>query len=134
MAQGSYQEIQTSGYDIANLIGELEKTTIDSDTEVFNQNNKMFDTKQNSSLNGSNDKNSSSLTERKLNDFKASPVAVAESRSFGRVSKNVFMSYFSAVGSTYYIVMFFSTFIITQVLITVVELWISIWYCIYIIF
>lgn len=128
MAEGSYQEVQTSGYDIVKFIEHLEETTIESEIEVFDQNNETLDRNQNSPLKGSNGNNSSSFIERKSSEAKERPVVVAESRSSGQVSNNILL-YFSAVGSTCKVIMFFSTFIITQVFITGVELWISFWYC-----
>lgn len=134
MAEGSYQEVQTFGYDITKLIRPLEETTLESEIKVSDQNNEKIVRKQNSPLNGSNEKNSCSYTERQSSGVKERHVAVAECRSSGRISNNILMSYFSAVGSTCKVIMFFSTFVITQVFTTGVELWLSFWYCIHIIY
>lgn len=82
----------------------------------------------------SNESLSSCVDESKLSEVLNEPNQVAEFRSSGKISKNVYKSYLSAVGSTCNVCLFFFMFILTQFITSGEDYWTSFWYCIFIFF
>lgn len=74
-----------------------------------------------------NDISSSSTNKNK---YKEESKKNDEIRSSGNVSNSIYLSYFSAGGSTCKIILFFMMFVLTQVLITGGDYWLNFWYCI----
>ena len=71
---------------------------------------------------------SSSIDEIQLNETQAAPIEVAETRSSGKVSHSVYLSYISAGGNIFKISFLLFICIFTQVLGTGGDYWISYWY------
>jgi len=70
---------------------------------------------------------SSSIDENKLNETQVAPIEVAETRSSGKVSHSVYLSYISAGGNIFKILFLVFICIFTQVLGTGGDYWISYW-------
>lgn len=80
---------------------------------------------------GSNESLPSCIDESKLNETQKE---VAEIRSSGNISKSVYTSYLSAVGSNCNVFLFFFMFTLTQLLTSGEDYWISFWYYLHIIY
>lgn len=70
----------------------------------------------------------------KLSSVQAKPVEVAESRSLGEISLDVYSSYFSAGGHSSKIIFLLFICIFTQLVASSGDCWLSYWYCKQIIF
>jgi ATP-binding cassette subfamily C (CFTR/MRP) protein 4 len=71
---------------------------------------------------------SSSIDENKLNGTRAEPIEVAETRSSGKVSCSIYLSYITAGGNAFTISFLLFICILTQMLGTGGDYWISYWY------
>lgn len=135
LSEGSYQELQSSGLDFMKSLGsseesvnepkdETDKTgaTVDSnDLESFSV----------VSLPDSVHSTSSYAAEcQSKGGVPAEPVEIAEARTAGKVSRNVYLSYILAGGNALKILFLISVCIFTQVLCTGCDFWISYWYSI----
>lgn len=139
-AEGCYQELQASGIDFAKFLGTPEETAaVDPDGNATSGETDngpdgtptvATATRDDSDIPrdrpGENDVSPSScaVAEKKQG---AGPSGMAETRSSGNISKNVYASYFSAVGSTCNVFCFFFMYVLTQVLTTGGDYWISYW-------
>jgi len=70
----------------------------------------------------------SSIEDFQFNEFQEQPAEVSESRTSGSVSKNVYSSYFLAGGNGCKIFFFFIICILTQVLASGGDFWMTYWY------
>lgn len=70
----------------------------------------------------------SSTSEMQFNEAQAVPVEVAETRTSGNVSRSVYSSYYSAGGSTFKLIFFIFISVITQVLSSGGDFWMTYWY------
>jgi len=68
-----------------------------------------------------------SIDENKINETQVAPIEVAEIRSTGIVSRSIYSSYISAGGNTFKISFLLFICILTQVLSTGGDYWISYW-------
>lgn len=125
MAKGSFQELQTSGFDFAKLLGSFNEATNESGIDVINTNVENVET--------SSFKNSlmslNSIDKLEFSETQGQPFQETESRSYGRVSKSVYTSYISATENTFQVIFLVFMYIFTQILITGGDYWISFWYC-----
>ncbi|KAL4089621.1 hypothetical protein QTP88_024632 [Uroleucon formosanum] len=127
LAEGSYQELQSSGLDFTKLLRSTEETTPDTEIDNKNVTDKNFEQPSNLSRQGSIKSVASSVDENKLNGAKKEPTVVAEIRSSGNVSSSVYLSYVSAGGNTFKILFLLFICIFTQMLGTGGDYWISYW-------
>lgn len=135
LAKGSYQELQVSGIDFTKLqIGLLEdeqKRTFESDIESNLTNTNSLNSCL--SICGSNESVLSCVNESKKNSsvkcIGIQQNEEPETRSSGNVSKSIYVSYFSASGNIYEVFLLFIMCLITQILISGGEYWITYWYC-----
>ncbi|XP_050432547.1 probable multidrug resistance-associated protein lethal(2)03659 isoform X2 [Adelges cooleyi] len=127
LTEGSYQELQASGLDFTKLLGTSEEIKVVSDSEdnekssinnVLNVNTKLSRQISVQSV-------ASSIEESKING--AQPIEVDESRSSGNISLEVYSSYFSAGGNCYKIGFFLFMCVLTQVLASGGDYWITYW-------
>lgn len=139
LAEGSYQELQVSGVDFTKLQIELSDDeqirTVESDIES----NKIINTNSSNanpclSIRGSKESILSCVDESKiingsLNSVDEKPNEEPETRSSGNMSKSIYVSYFSASGNMYQVFISFVMYLITQILISGGEYWITYWYC-----
>lgn len=125
LAEGSYQELQTSGLDFTNLLGSSTNTPDLSDECKTEKTNRLSESTV-SSLGGS-DKVVEPCAEV-TNETKSEPVETAETRSSGNVSFNVYSSYILAGGNYCKILSLLLVCILTQVFESGGNYWISYWY------
>jgi len=122
LVEGTYKELQSHGVDFAKLLGSSDETAVESTGDNRCDGSNGF-----GRLHGSTESISSLADESKTNGTLSQPREDAECRSFGRVAKNVYASYLSATGSTYKLSFCLLMYIVTQVLITGSDYWISFW-------
>ncbi|VVC32373.1 Hypothetical protein CINCED_3A009972 [Cinara cedri] len=118
---GSYQKLQNSGYDFSKLLGFSEKTMIESQIECNNAYNKK-------SLNIDPILSVSvESIELPIDGAIATPTEDREICSHGHISKNVYISYFYSCGSIYKNIFVLLIFILSQVISTFGDFWLSLW-------
>eukprot|EP00102_Acyrthosiphon_pisum_P027033 XP_016664243.1 PREDICTED: probable multidrug resistance-associated protein lethal(2)03659 isoform X1 [Acyrthosiphon pisum] len=127
LAEGSYQELQSSVLDFTKLLRSSEETTTDSEINVKNATNNSLEQFSDLSRPGSIESVASSVDENKLNGVLNEHKEVAETRSSGNVSRSVYLSYISAGGNIFKISFLLFVCIFTQVLGTGGDYWISYW-------
>ncbi|XP_060872271.1 probable multidrug resistance-associated protein lethal(2)03659 isoform X2 [Metopolophium dirhodum] len=127
LAEGSYQELQSSGLDFTKLFKLSEETTTDTEIESNNVTNKSLEQPSGLSRQESFKSISLSIDENKLNETQVAPIEVAEIRSTGIVSHSIYSSYISAGGNTFKILFLLFICIFTQMLGTGGDYWISYW-------
>lgn len=126
LAKGSYQQLQASDFDFKKLLLFSEDTTFDCKNEQI-ENKKNVKTSSILSTYGSNDSIKSLINKFNLDETLKQPIQDTEIRSFGHVSKNVYMAYVSAGGSTCKIGLLLFVYFLCQILITGGDYWISFW-------
>lgn len=128
--EGSYQELQISGLEFTKL---LESSTV---TEASHNNGSKMDKPSNNNIARSISyyirqesvlSNTSSIEETKFSDIIAEPVEVAETRSSGNIPFKVYMSYIFAGGHLCKVICLILICIITQVLASSGDYWITYW-------
>ncbi|XP_026805619.1 probable multidrug resistance-associated protein lethal(2)03659 isoform X1 [Rhopalosiphum maidis] len=127
LAEGSYQELQSSGLDFTKLLKSSDET---ADSEIDDTKatiNNSVEQLSSLSRQGSIGSISSSIDDDKLNETRAEPIEVAETRSFGNVSRSIYLSYISAGGNAFTIAFLLFICIFTQILGTGGDYWISYW-------
>ncbi|XP_060851388.1 probable multidrug resistance-associated protein lethal(2)03659 [Rhopalosiphum padi] len=127
LAEGSYQELQSSGLDFTKLLKSSEETTDSEIDDTKATINNSVEQLSNLSRQGSVGSVSSSIDENKLNGTRAEPIEVAETRSSGKVSRSIYLSYISAGGNAFKILFLLFICIFTQMLGTGGDYWISYW-------
>ncbi|XP_025200376.1 probable multidrug resistance-associated protein lethal(2)03659, partial [Melanaphis sacchari] len=125
-AEGSYQELQSSGLDFTKLLKSSEETT-DSEIDIKNVTNNSLEQHSSLSRHGSIISISSSIDENKLNGTQSEPIEVAETRSSGKISLSIYLSYISAGGNAFKISFLLFICVFTQILGTGGDYWISYW-------
>lgn len=124
LSEGSYHELQVSDLDFAKLLGStIETTKNQSNTSTVHFKSNMILTRQMSTQSAT-----SSVEETKFNEFEEELVELAETRTSGSVSSNVYFNYLSAGGSCFKISFFFFVCIFTQILASGADLWVTYWY------
>ncbi|XP_026805613.1 probable multidrug resistance-associated protein lethal(2)03659 [Rhopalosiphum maidis] len=127
LAEGSYQELQSSGLDFTKLLKSSDET---ADSEIDDTKatiNNSVEQLSSLSRQGSIGSISSSIDDDKLNETRAEPIEVAETRSFGNVSRSIYLSYISAGGNAFTIAFLLFICVFTQILGTGGDYWISYW-------
>ncbi|XP_008187158.1 probable multidrug resistance-associated protein lethal(2)03659 isoform X2 [Acyrthosiphon pisum] len=125
VAEGSYQELQATAFEFAKSLGSSDDTRT-NDPE--NDTNNSLNAHMVSTLLGSNKSISSSQNDVNVSgDLAEKSKNTDKSRSSGRVSIKVYRSYLSANGSVFKVFLVLFCFILTQVLATGVDYWISFW-------
>ncbi|XP_050058893.1 ATP-binding cassette sub-family C member 4-like isoform X5 [Aphis gossypii] len=123
VAEGSFQELQASNLEFAKSLESSNDTGIN---EPENDTNKSINLVSNTL--GSNKSISSSHNDVQINRIPAvKSKNPNKSRSSGSVSINVYLSYLSAGGSVLKVFFILFCFILTQVLTTGGDYWISFW-------
>ncbi|VVC32376.1 ABC transporter type 1, transmembrane domain,ABC transporter-like,P-loop containing nucleoside triphosphate [Cinara cedri] len=126
-AKGSYQKLQSSGFDFTKLLEFSDETKFDRINEQ-NENNRNFESNSILSIRGSNDSISHlSIDKYNLDGDFPQPNENTEIRSSGRVLKNVYMTYVTAGGSICKIGLLLFVYFLCQILITGSDYWISYW-------
>lgn len=130
LAKGSFQELQSSGFDFVKMFGSSDETATDSVLECENTENSSFVTSPILPSLGSNDKTASVVAVNKLNKSLGEPNEGTEnlSNNSERKSKCTYVQYMSASGSTCKIFFLFAMYTITQVINTGTDYWITYWY------
>lgn len=133
VTEGSYQELQTSGLDFTKLFKPSTEIAVLSDNECKMDkscNNNVARSipyiRQESILSIT-----SSIDETKFNDAITEPVEIAETRSSGNVSFNVYLSYILAGGHVCKVICLIFVCCFTQVLASGGDYWITYWYLIF---
>lgn len=132
LMEGTYNEIQASDLDFENFLlssVDISNNAVDDESSDKNNGNCNVDPKfvvdrQASVRSITSSKNGQS----KLSDDYQKPTEVAESRSSGNVSFSVYLTYLFAGGRKYKIIFFIFICILTQVLLSSGDLWITFWY------
>lgn len=106
------------------------ESTITYDDVANDKNIKFIDTHPIVSPHCSNESISSLVKDSKHGENLSEPRQEPESLLSGHVMKNVYLSYFTAGGSTCTVLFFFFTIIFTQILMTGADYWITFWYCV----
>ncbi|CAI6363936.1 unnamed protein product [Macrosiphum euphorbiae] len=129
VSEGSYQDLKASSFDVAKLFGSSEDTNIENENETTNIKINSAKSCLVSSLHhGSNKSIISSKFENQISNDKASkPNSISHPQSYEYNSKNKFISYILASGSTTNICFCIFMCILTQVLITSGDIWLSFW-------
>eukprot|EP00102_Acyrthosiphon_pisum_P018651 XP_016655861.1 PREDICTED: probable multidrug resistance-associated protein lethal(2)03659 isoform X2 [Acyrthosiphon pisum] len=127
LAEGSYQELQSSGLDFTKLLRSSEETTTDSEINIKNATSNSLEQHSELSRQGSIKSVASSVDEDTLNGAQTELTEAAETRSSRNVSRTVYLSYISAGGNIFKISFLLFLCIFTQVLATGVDYWISYW-------
>lgn len=119
LADGSYQELQNSGFNYVKLIGSAEDTIDEFNTTAINASPNTFPLliTQDSKKNRIHEKSRGSK-----------PNEESEICIKGSVSKNVYKSYFSAGGNNLRVFFCFFLYFSIQVLTTGGDYWLSYWY------
>lgn len=129
-AEGSYQELRASGLDFTKLLGVSVEKDILSDNESNAQNENAYGTNSRPTLTRQSSLQSvASSVESKLSKLQTEPIEEAETRSFGSISLSVYSSYFSAGGNAFTILILLFMCVLTQVLSSGGDYWLTYWYC-----
>jgi len=129
LAEGSYQDLQNSDFDFTKILGSpAVETTTQSYNENISKNTSPKSKRIAYSRQTSIQSMASSIGDIQFNEYQEQPAEVAETRTSGSVSKNVYLSYFLAGGSVFKIFFFFTICIITQVLASGGDFWMTYWY------
>lgn len=129
LTEGSYQELQKSNLDFTKMLG---SPAVETTSSSLNEN-----TSKNSS--GNNDRTAysrqtsiqsiaSSIEDIQISESQEQPADTSETRTSGSVSKKVYSSYYLAGGSCFKILFFFGICILTQVLASGGDFWMTYWY------
>lgn len=121
LADGSYQELQASGFNFVKLIGSSEDTINEPHSMATESNPNTFP------LLSTQDSNKNSIHEKSHGDL-TNPNEEPEICASGRVPQNVYKSYFSAGENTFKIFLCFFLYFLTQVVTTGGDYWLSYWY------
>lgn len=129
LAEGSYQDLQNSDFDFTKILGSpAVETTTPSYNENIPKNTSPISQRVAYSRQTSIQSMASSVGDIQFNEYQEQPAEVAETRTSGSVSKNVYSSYFLAGGSVFKIFFFFTICILTQVLASGGDFWMTYWY------
>lgn len=125
-SESTYEELQTSNLDFAKLLrSPVEMISVTHNTSnVRNKSDPelIFDRQVTETS------VTSSVDESKSHQNKSKPTEVVETRTSGNISRTVYMSYFFAGGRKCKILFFIFICILTQVLSSLGDSWISYWY------
>lgn len=133
MTEGSYHKLQTSGLDFTKLFKPS------TEIEVLPDNERKMDKSYNNNIAHPTSyirqesilSVSSSIDENKFNDTITEPVEIAETRSSGNTSFNVYFSYILAGGHVCKAICLIFVCCLTQVLASGGDYWITYWYLIF---
>lgn len=127
LIEGSYDELQKSDLDFTKMLGSPVTTNASHNENIKNNtntNNRQIGYNRQVSIQSV----ASSIEESKFNEVKEQPVEISENRTSGSVSKSVYSSYFFASGNACKILFFFIICILTQVLASGGDFWLTYWY------
>lgn len=130
LAEGSYKELQSSGLDfVKQTFGYSDERAIASDPEPNGQlDDKTIVSGPIADLQVSNGSNPSPVDKIKLSGPLVRPKEETECQSFGNDTKNVYVSYMLASGSTCNIILLVAMYIFTQIPNSGADYWITYWY------
>lgn len=118
LIEGSYQDLQKSNLDFTKMLvspGNISKNT--------SANNHDIAYSRQTSIQSI----ASSIEDIQFSELQEQPAEESETRTSGSVSKNVYSSYFLAGGSSCKIFFFFILCILTQVLASGGDFWMTYW-------
>lgn len=121
LADGSYQELQASGFNFVKLIGSSDDTIKESHFTATKASPNTFP------LLSTQDSKNNLIHDKPRGDI-AKPKEEQETCASGRVTKNVYKSYFSASGNYFKVFLCFFLYFFTQALTTGGDYWLSYWY------
>ncbi|VVC32361.1 ABC transporter type 1, transmembrane domain,ABC transporter-like,P-loop containing nucleoside triphosphate [Cinara cedri] len=133
LAQGSYQELQSSSLDFTKMLESLKEITVASDKGSSNKNESViyldvFHSSSQQSFKGSMESISRSINGSTIHgEIETNPVEVSETCSTGNISRDVYFSYISAGGSAVKISCLIFICLLAQMLGTGGDCWISYW-------
>jgi len=131
LIEGSYQELQKSDLDFTKILrSPVVEITAPSYNENISKNTSPKNQKIAYSRQTSIQSVASSIEEVQFSEYQEQPAETAETRTTGSVLKNVYSSYFLAGGSVFKILFFFIICILTQVLASGGDFWMTYWYSI----
>lgn len=131
MAEGSYQELCSSGLDFVKSLGSSGEESVNvSGDGTFNTDATDLESFSVISLHNSAQSLSSLAAddECKPDSVRAEPNETAETRSSGKVSRSVYRSYILAGGNVFKVSFAIFTCVIAHILVTGCDYWISYWY------
>ncbi|XP_027849228.2 ATP-binding cassette sub-family C member 4-like [Aphis gossypii] len=127
LIEGSYDELQKSDLNFTKMLGSPIETTIVSRNESIKNNTNTNNRRIGYNRQVSIQSVTSSIEEFQFNEVQEQPVEVSENRTSGSVSKSVYSSYFFASGNSCKIFFFFIICILTQVLVSSGDFWLTYW-------
>ncbi|XP_050545467.1 probable multidrug resistance-associated protein lethal(2)03659 isoform X2 [Daktulosphaira vitifoliae] len=130
LREGSYNDLLNSGLDFTNLLHASE-TSVEAEvlTDCKSDSTSRSKNRQNSNLSRQMSVQSvaSSVDDSKNKKEEAQPIEVDETRSYGNVSLDIYSSYFSAGGSCLKVTFLLSMCVLTQILASGGDYWITYW-------
>ncbi|XP_026805630.1 probable multidrug resistance-associated protein lethal(2)03659 isoform X2 [Rhopalosiphum maidis] len=127
LVEGSYQELQSSGLDFTKLLKSSEETTDYEIDDINASINNSVEQLTSISRQGSIASISSSIDNNELNETQDEPIEVAETRSSGKVSRSIYLSYISSGGNAFSLLFLLFISLFTQMLGTGGDYWLSYW-------
>lgn len=130
LKEGSFQELQETNIDFIQILGLPTETEVTSDIKS-NIENVSVDSLDKSSFRIRKESilsTTSSIQEISTNVYQTEPIETAETRSAGIIGFHVYRSYFLAGGHYLKIGILLMVCILTQVLSSGADYWISFWY------
>lgn len=125
LTEGTYKELQSSNFDFIKLLkSSVEKLVVyDNELNIRNESNNDVDS------NSIFDRRLSVMSFESIDDNKviANQIEPIETHSSGKIAHSVYSSYFSAGGKSCKILFYIFICVLTQILISVSDLWISYW-------
>jgi len=114
ISEGSYNNLKASSFDFAKFLVNSKRDDIENKIEINNKNSII-----------------SSKQENQISDAQALNPENSALQTYEYNSKNTFISYIIAGGSTLNICFCIFMCILTQILITIGDFWLSFWYYLY---
>lgn len=127
LAQGSYQQLQSSGFDFVKLLGSSDETSVDSVPEANIANNGASPIL---SLRQCSNEKIKKPVEEEIGlgkSLERPDEEESEQHFLGENSSYVYVSYVSAADSTFRVLSMFFMCIVSQVLLTGTDYWITYW-------
>jgi len=128
LIEGSYQDLQKSNLDFTKMLGSPALVSTASFNENISKNTSANNHEIAYSRQTSIQSITSSIEDVQFSESQEKPAEESETRTSGSVSKNVYSSYFLAGGSSCKIFFFFIICILTQVLASGGDFWMTYWY------
>lgn len=125
MAKGTYEELQASNMDLTNYIQSLKLPNYEY--MIVNESILSAEQKPTFKRHASVASVISSTSQNNYNEKTVEPTGIKEPRTYGNVSYSIYLSYLLAGGKKYKILFFTFICILTQILSSVGDFWITYW-------